>query len=366
MITALANNSRQVQRFVIEANSTATATATQDGNLRATLADAARAARAAASDDGQARDRPSTTNTPVLENLNAASGEIDRLFTDLPAFSHSAMPGDQVARSGLGDRQGRGRRRRMPTVTDLNEFAKPTPELAQNLAIVLADLDTQSRAVERDPRSPGGKGFSGLQALLGYVFNQALAINTYGPFGHVLAVDAFYSDDVLAVRDAGDRRDGAPSLRLASTAQCYSWLGPNQPGSTRPTRSDPSAPCRTRAARLRASRARRPRAAARLDRRQQVDRAAGRRERHSVARARAGPAPSRGRGVDQPAPDPQGVRQPTGARIVAHRPGPATPQLPARAMTSTAPTPPQLHLAVPTAGAGRQQSALANPVLSAR
>ena len=39
-----------------------------------------------------------------------------------------------------------------PTVAALNRFAQPTPELAKNLSIVLPDLDTQSRAVERDPR----------------------------------------------------------------------------------------------------------------------------------------------------------------------------------------------------------------------
>jgi len=125
-----------------------------------------------------------------------------------------------------------------PTVTDLNRFAQPTPELAQNLSIVLHDLDTQSRAVEPDPRSPGGKGFTGLQALLGYAFNQALAINTYGPFGHVLAVDAFFSKMcspyatpatiAMALKTYG------PTYR-----QCYSWLGPNQPGVNE---TDPSNP----------------------------------------------------------------------------------------------------------------------------
>ena len=37
VITALANNRRQVQRFIVEANRTATATATQSGNLKLTL-----------------------------------------------------------------------------------------------------------------------------------------------------------------------------------------------------------------------------------------------------------------------------------------------------------------------------------------
>ena len=106
---------------------------------------------------------------------------------------------------------------------------------------MLNDLDTQNRAVERDSRSPGGKGFSGLQALLGYVFNQALAVNTYGPFGHMLAVDAFYSKMcspyatpqtiAMALKAYG------PQYR-----QCYSWLGPNQPGVNETDPTNPSAP----------------------------------------------------------------------------------------------------------------------------
>jgi hypothetical protein len=106
---------------------------------------------------------------------------------------------------------------------------------------VLRDLDDPSRAVEPDPRSPGGKGFTGLQALLGYVFNQALAINTYGPDGHILAVDAFFSPQcspyatpatiALAIKQYG------PSYR-----QCYSVLGPNQPGVNETDPSNPSAP----------------------------------------------------------------------------------------------------------------------------
>ncbi len=106
---------------------------------------------------------------------------------------------------------------------------------------MLRDLDTQSRAVERDSRSPGGKGFTGLQALLGYVFNQGLAINTFGPYGHVLAVDAFYDKEcspyatpatiALALKQYG------PSYR-----HCYAWLGPNQPGVSTPDPSAPGAP----------------------------------------------------------------------------------------------------------------------------
>ena len=128
-----------------------------------------------------------------------------------------------------------------PTVKDLNAFAKPTPELAGNLAIVLHDLDDPSRAVERDPRSPGGNGFTGLQALLGYVFNQTLAINTYGPEGHILAVDAFVNPMCTPYATPATI---ALALKQYGSAyrQCYSWLGPNQPGVNETDPSDPSAP----------------------------------------------------------------------------------------------------------------------------
>ncbi len=237
--TALANNRRQVQRFIVEANNTSTATATQDNNLRLTfqklpgMLEQLRPTMAKLA-------TTATTYEPVLANLDAASGQLDRLFTNLPPFSRSAIP----AIKSLGQASVTGKAAvtaATPTVAALNRFAKPTPELAQNLAIVLADLDTQKRAVERDPRSPGGKGFTGLQALLGYAFNQALAINTFGPFGHVLAVDAFFSKMcspyatpatvALALKAYG-----------AKYRQCYSWLGPSQPGVNETDPTDPGAP----------------------------------------------------------------------------------------------------------------------------
>jgi virulence factor Mce-like protein len=238
VITALANNSTQVKRFIVEANKTSTATATQQSNLRASL----QRLPGTLEQLRPALAKLGTTvvkNQPVLTNLNAASGQINRLFTDLPAFSHSAIP----AIKSLGQASVTGRTAVIaanPTIADLNRFAQPTPELAQNLNIVLHDLDNRSRAVERDPRSPGGKGFTGLEALLGYVFNQALAINTYGPLGHLLAVDAFFSKMcspyatpatvAMALKQYG------PAYR-----QCYSWLGPNQPGVNQTDPSDPAA-----------------------------------------------------------------------------------------------------------------------------
>ena len=239
VITALANNSTNVNRFIDEAGKTASDTATQQGNLRTSLQRLPGLLEQLKPTLAQLGTTV-TTNEPVLRNLNQASGQIDRLLTDLPAFSRSARP----AITSLGQASVTGKAAvtaATPTVKDLNAFAKPTPELAGNLAIVLHDLDDPSRAVERDPRSPGGNGFTGLQALLGYVFNQTLAVNTYGPEGHVLAVDAFVNPMcssyatpatiALAIKQYG------PAYR-----QCYSWLGPNQPGVNETDPSNPNAP----------------------------------------------------------------------------------------------------------------------------
>ena len=239
VITALANNSKNVNKFIDVAGKTAADTSTQQANLRVSLQRLPGLLEQLKPTIAQLGTTV-TTNEPVLENLNQASGQIDRLLTDLPAFSKSAKP----AIKSLGQASVTGKAAvtaATPTVKDLNAFAKPTPELAGNLAIVLHDLDDPSRAVERDPRSPGGNGFTGLQALLGYAFNQTLAVNTFGPEGHVLAVDAFVNPMcspyatpatvALALKQYG------PQYR-----QCYSWLGPNQPGVNETDPSDPSAP----------------------------------------------------------------------------------------------------------------------------
>jgi virulence factor Mce-like protein len=236
VVTALANNRRQVARFITEANNTATAVAAQHADLQSTLHQLPgflEQLRPAMAKLGTA----AAANQPVLANLDVSASQLSLFFQNLTPFSRAALP----AIRSLGRASVTGKaavRAAAPTVQDLKAFAKPTPELAQNLSIVLHDLDDRHRAVERDPRSPGGKGYTGLEALLQYVFNQTLAINTFGPFGHLLAVDAFVdpkcspyatpSTMALSLQKFG------PSYR-----RCYAWLGPSQPGVNE---SDPSSP----------------------------------------------------------------------------------------------------------------------------
>jgi virulence factor Mce-like protein len=237
-ITALANNGRNIQRFVVKANNTAVDSARQRTNLQATfhnLPGFLAQLRPALANLGAAAD----ANVPVLSNLNASSSQINRLLTDLVPFSHSATP----AVKSLGQASVTGRQAvtaAAPTIAHLNQFAQPTPELAQNLSIVLRDLDSQSKAVEPDPRSPGGTGFSGLQALLQYVFQQTNAIDYFGQFGHILALDVLVnkcSPYQTPATIASNLKLYGPSFR-----QCYGWLGPNQPGVNERDPSNPSAP----------------------------------------------------------------------------------------------------------------------------
>jgi virulence factor Mce-like protein len=236
LVSALADNSVQVQRFITESNNISATTATQQANLAASfhnLPPFLEELRPALQKLGVAV----TANEPALRNLNASAGELNTFLTVLPSFSNAARP----ALVSLGQASVTGKQAvtaATPTVKHLNEFAQPTPELAQNLAIVLHDLNDRSRATERDPRSPGGAGFTGLEALLQYVFNQVLNLTYFGTYGHVQAVDTFVSQSCGPVATPGTI---ANSLRTfgPSYRSCYSWLGPNQPGVNSP---DPSSP----------------------------------------------------------------------------------------------------------------------------
>ncbi len=250
VLTDLANNSRTVQHFIDEANNASTASATQQANISATwkeLPGFLEQLRPAMAQLGAASD----ANLPVLQNLNTASGELNRLFTDLPGFSHASLP----ALKALGKASVVGRTAVIAarsTVKHLQQFTGPAncryqkrngclPELAGNLNIVLHDLDNRSRAVEADNRSPGGKGFTGLEALLQYVFNQAVAINTFGPLGHVLAVDGFVDPLCSPYANNQTLANNLNQPGGSIARRCYAWLGPNQPGVNEPDPSNPSA-----------------------------------------------------------------------------------------------------------------------------
>jgi hypothetical protein len=170
----------------------------------------------------------------ALQLLSNSSGELKTFFRLVPPFANASKP----ALSSLAAASRTGRKMippLRPIVAQLNNVARRTPELSGNLAQVLSDLDNRKRAVENDPRAarqigkPGSKaGYTGLEALLQYVFNQAVAINAFDQNGHLLRVNAVVSSKC------------GPYAAKNKYPECRAWVGPNQPGITSPDTSDKS------------------------------------------------------------------------------------------------------------------------------
>jgi virulence factor Mce-like protein len=236
VVTALADNKVKVQNFIQYANRAAVATAAQQRNVAATWHELpgflAQLRPAMAK-----LDQATAAGLPVLANLNASSAQLDRFFTNLRPFARASLPALQaLGKAAIPGRVAVIAAR--PTVGQLNQFALHTPELSNNLAIVAHQLDDRSYAVEKNPASPGGQGYTGLEALLQFAFNLAIATNYYGTYGHMLAVDAFVSG---MCSPYATPQTIAINLKQYGSAyrQCYSWLGPNQPGVNEPDPTNP-------------------------------------------------------------------------------------------------------------------------------
>ena len=247
VITALARNDTQVQRFIVEANNTATDSASSAANAScagSTQANCIAATwnklpgfleqlRPAMQKLGAAAD----SQDVVFTNLNQASSNLETFFHRLVPFSHQSAISLGCGESGVPSCPGGGAslgaassvgtpavKAALPTVQALSKFTGQTgclsrnlaidkagkssgfsenclPELGQNLALTLQALDASKPInygggvvgggpVEPDPRSPGGTGYTGLQGLLQYAFNITNAINTFSTYGHELSVDA--------------------------------------------------------------------------------------------------------------------------------------------------------------------------------
>src|SRR5439155_26553233 len=175
------------------------------------------------------------TQGPALRTLASNAGQLKRFFDDLRPFSDASRP----AFRALGQASTTGRQAvtaATPTVHRLNEFAGGTPELGTNLATVLEHLDDRANTIEYDKRAAvqqGVKepsGYSGLEGLLQYVFDQATSTNVYDQASHVLTVQAFHESECVNYTDADKLNAGDPAVKAQMLKQCQAKLGPNTPG----------------------------------------------------------------------------------------------------------------------------------------
>ncbi|MGH2947033.1 MAG: MlaD family protein [Solirubrobacteraceae bacterium] len=234
VIGDLAGNRRDVGRWVKETQETAAASAERSRDIRASLQRLPTFLREL-KPTMEALGEASDAQAPMLADLNASAGQLEDLFKNLQEFS----PATEVSLRSLAEASETGRpalRAAQPTIDLLNSFSEDTPELSNNLAIVLKHLDDRNFAVEKDPRSPGGQGYTGFEALLQYIFDQTLGINIFDANGYILKINLFHSKcSEFQNRDSlKHEMEEDPSFY----ADCAAILGPNQPGITTP---DPTA-----------------------------------------------------------------------------------------------------------------------------
>ncbi|WP_205699485.1 MlaD family protein [Conexibacter sp. SYSU D00693] len=240
VIGDLAANRRDVGRFVVEAGETATASAARRDDLAAGLDELPGFLRQL-TPSMRALGRAADSQGRTLANLRASARGLTRLLDGLGPLAQASRPA--FAAVGRAAAQGTPAVRAAGPVAELLRGAvRGTPELGRNLAIVLEHLDDRDWAVEEDPRSPGGKGYTGLEALLTFVFDQTMATNLYDKGQHYLKIAPFMSNcssykDLDAVKEH-------PEVE----AQCGARLGPNPIGLVSQDPTAQAKPARRRAA----------------------------------------------------------------------------------------------------------------------
>ncbi len=218
----LAANRKDVGRFVTEAKETAQASAERRGDIAAgfrQLPGFLEQLQPTMQALGQVADKQGA----ALHNLDASSQQLTTFFDQLGPFADASRPAFRSLgqASKTGDKAVKAA---PPVIAQLGAFAAGTPELGKNLSIVLSHLDDRKYAAEKDPRSPGGQGYTGLEALLQYVYDQTTSTSIFDQNNHILKIGAFVGPCADYANEETLKKD--PSLE----AQCGSRLGPIQPG----------------------------------------------------------------------------------------------------------------------------------------
>lgn len=230
VIGKLADKKEDVGTFVAEAEDTATASAERSDDIATNFRKLPRFLTEL-TPTMAALEEVAVEQRPVLQDLSDSAPHLTRFFDVSADFSDASRP----ALRALGDAAPVGSealKALRPRVAEIRAYARPSVDLTNNLAITLEDWDDPKRAVEPHPLSPGGKGFSGTQALIQYLLTQAVQTNAFDQLGHLSRVSLIQSKCGPLV-NAEDYK-----AREADLKECRAWLGPNQPGITGP---DPTA-----------------------------------------------------------------------------------------------------------------------------
>jgi virulence factor Mce-like protein len=219
VMTRLSRNRNNVARFVSEARDTARASAERRTDIAENirlLPRFLRELRPVLRDLGTTAER----QTPALRDLRRAAPDLELLLRRLGPFSQASTP----AIRSLGEAAETGLTAIPPareTVKEASELARTGLEPMRNLRFVLEHLNNRDKAIERNRLSPGGVGFTGLEAVLQYIFVQSQAINVFDTRGYNLKLNALISP-CGAYRTAEGLKDEKPE----TLKQCSAALGP--------------------------------------------------------------------------------------------------------------------------------------------
>jgi virulence factor Mce-like protein len=214
VLTRVAGNSDGVARFVSTARDTAQASASRRRELAGTIRRLPRFLRELRP---VLRDLGTTASeqTPALRDLRVSAPSLTRLLRRLGTFADAATP----ALGALGDAAAAGRsavRAARPTIAAVRDLAGRSTGPATNLRIVGEHLDDRRFAVEPNAESPGGKGFTGLEALLQYPFLQSQAVNIYDQRGYMLKLNVLINECSRYTNAAGALRDPARAKKCSA------------------------------------------------------------------------------------------------------------------------------------------------------
>ena len=218
VMTRLSGNRENVARFVSEARDTARASAERRTDLAENirlLPPFLRQLRPVLRDLGTTAEK----QAPALRDLRASADDLELMLRRLGPFADASVP----AIRSLGEASETGIEAMPParaTIKQARELADTGLEPIRNLRFVLEHVDDRRNATDKNPLSPGGLGFTGLEAMLQYFFVQSQAINIFDTRGYSLKLNALVSP-CGAYRNAKSVREN-PELR----AKCGTATGP--------------------------------------------------------------------------------------------------------------------------------------------
>ena len=176
-------------------------------------------------------DATASEQIPFLRRMRAAAPDFYRLLKALEPFSKASRGSTRA----LGEAAVVGRKALTESaeeIAELRELSEDAPRLAKPLRQFLETLDNRERSVDNDPlhkqTSPpapdktaaqDGEGFTGMEALMNYVYWQVLGINGFDQVSHFLRIVALQTDCSPYQNNPDERL-----IQLCSTA-----VGPYQP-----------------------------------------------------------------------------------------------------------------------------------------